>query len=103
MKKELKEMLDERIAKLMESIDSMKPGSEEYASATEDLKKLIEASESTDKNVLDKVLVGVRIGELMLPLGFYWVWMKRGLEFERTGAFTSSVFRSLTNSFKPKQ
>ena len=39
--------------------------------------------------------------ELMLPMIFYAVWMKRGFEFERTGTYTSTTFRGLFNNFKP--
>jgi len=43
----------------------------------------------------------IGIAELMLPMMFYAVWMKRGFEFERTGTYTSTTFRGLFNNFKP--
>jgi hypothetical protein len=39
--------------------------------------------------------------ELVLPLLFYSVWMKKGLKFEETGTFTSTTFRGLLNRFRP--
>ena len=52
--------------------------------------------------VLDRyVKIGVATAELVLPLVFYGVWMKRGLKFEETGTFTSQTFKNLFNCFKP--
>lgn len=47
--------------------------------------------------------LGIAAAELILPLAFYAVWMKRGFKFEETGAFTSTTFRNLFNQFKPKK
>lgn len=52
--------------------------------------------------VIDRyVKIGVATAELVLPLVFYGIWMKRGLKFEETGTFTSQTFKSLFNRFKP--
>ena len=45
--------------------------------------------------------VGIAVAEIGLPLVFYAVWMKRGFEFEESGAYTSTTFRGLFNRFKP--
>lgn len=45
--------------------------------------------------------VGIAAAELMIPLVFYGVWMKRGFRFEETGTFTSSTFKGLINRFRP--
>ena len=47
------------------------------------------------------VRIGVAAAELVLPLMFYGVWMKRGFKFEESGTFTSSTFKNLFNRFKP--
>ena len=47
------------------------------------------------------VKIGVATAELVLPLVFYGIWMKRGLKFEETGTFTSQTFKNLFNRFKP--
>ncbi|MCM1363446.1 MAG: hypothetical protein NC215_00480 [Ruminococcus sp.] len=47
------------------------------------------------------VKVGIAGAELILPLIFYGVWMKRGLKFEETGSFTSATFKGLFNRFRP--
>ena len=44
---------------------------------------------------------GLQALGIVLPLSFYAVWMKRGLQFEETGSFTSKTFQGLTKFFKP--
>lgn len=44
---------------------------------------------------------GVAIGELVLPLVFYGIWMNRGFKFEESGSFTSTTFKNLLNRFRP--
>lgn len=54
------------------------------------------------EQIIDRyVKVGTAAAELMLPLVFYGVWMKRGLKFEETGTFTSTTFKNLLGRFKP--
>lgn len=56
-----------------------------------------------DENTLDRYAkIGIAAAELVLPLMFYGVWMRRGLRFEETGTFTSQTFKNLFNRFKPK-
>lgn len=45
--------------------------------------------------------VGIAAAELVLPLMFYGVWMKKGFKFEETGSYTSATFRGLINRFRP--
>lgn len=45
--------------------------------------------------------LGIAAAELVLPLIFYGVWMKKGFQFEETGAYTSTTFRGLFNRFRP--
>lgn len=47
------------------------------------------------------VKVGIAAAELIAPLIFYAVWMRRGFEFEKEGTFGSTTFRNLFNRFKP--
>jgi hypothetical protein len=44
---------------------------------------------------------GAEAAGIVLPMIFYWVWMKRGFRFEETGTYTSTTFRGLFNRFKP--
>jgi len=60
------------------------------------------AKQQVKENRIDRcVKVGVAVGELVLPLAFYGLWMRRGFEFEKTGSFTSTTFKNLLNRFRP--
>jgi hypothetical protein len=45
--------------------------------------------------------VGIATAELIVPLIFYGIWMRKGFKFEETGAYTSTTFKGLFNRFKP--
>lgn len=47
------------------------------------------------------IRVGIAAAELVLPLVFYAAWIRMGLKFEETGAFTSTTFKGLINRFRP--
>lgn len=43
----------------------------------------------------------IGIAEIVLPLMFYAVWLRRGFQFEKEGTYTSPTFRHLFSNFKP--
>jgi hypothetical protein len=45
---------------------------------------------------------GVEGAGIILPIGFYWIWMNRGFKFEEVGTYTSQTFKSLYGKFKIK-
>lgn len=45
--------------------------------------------------------IGIAAAEIILPLIFYAVWMKRGFKFEESGTYTSTTFKGLFNRFRP--
>lgn len=45
--------------------------------------------------------LGIAAAELLIPLMFYGIWMRKGFEFEETGTYTSTTFRGLFNRFRP--
>ena len=54
------------------------------------------------ENKIDRyVKVAVAGVELVVPLAFYGIWMRRGFKFEETGSFTSTTFKNLLNRFRP--
>ena len=54
------------------------------------------------EQIKDRYLrLGIAAAELMIPLMFYGIWMKRGFKFEETGTYTSTTFRGLFNRFRP--
>lgn len=51
---------------------------------------------------IDRIVkISIAAAELILPLMFYALWMKRGLEFEKFGTYTSATFQGLFRNFKP--
>lgn len=127
MGEELRVLLDEEIRNEIKSLSLLKAGSEEYSTAVEGLTKLYKLKLDDDKSVMEYlekigdresddnfkdiqikesvkdryVRIGIAAAELVLPLIFYGVWMKRGFRFEENGTFTSVTFRGLFNRFKP--
>lgn len=47
------------------------------------------------------VKTGVEVGLSSMTLLFYYVWLKKGFEFEEEGTITSQVFKGLIGKFKP--
>lgn len=45
--------------------------------------------------------IGIAAAELILPLMFYAIWMRKGFKFEENGTYTSTTFRGLFSRFKP--
>lgn len=71
---------------------------EDEANAREDEVKRIQLAEQ----VKDRYFrVGIAAAELVVPLMFYGIWMKKGFKFEETGTYTSTTFRGLFNRFRP--
>lgn len=61
-------------------------------------------AEQLKEQVKDRYFkVGIAAAEIIIPIVFYGVWLKRGFKFEETGIFTSTTFRSLWSKFKPRK
>ena len=55
-----------------------------------------------DEQVKDRYLkLGIAAAELLIPIMFYGIWMRKGFKFEETGTYTSTTFRGLFNRFRP--
>lgn len=120
---ETQKKLEEEIVAQLERIAAMEDGTEEKRRATEHLEHLyklrmeekrfeaerldhVEETQAKQKeskrSIIFKVIeVGSTVLGVVAPLGFYGVWMNRGLEYEKTGAFTSSTFKGLISRFRP--
>lgn len=71
---------------------------EEKSKAQDDEIKRQQISE----NVKDRYFrVAIAGAELLVPLMFYGIWMRKGFKFEETGTFTSTTFKGLLNRFRP--
>lgn len=127
MDEEIKSLLEKEIESEIKKLDSLTPGSQEHSSAVESLAKLyklkleedktsMEYLEKTDMHESEKGFkvaqleesikdryfrLGIAAAELVLPLMFYGIWMKRGFAFEKDGTFTSQTFRGLFSRFRP--
>ena len=55
-----------------------------------------------DEQVKDRYFkLGIAAPELLIPIMFYGIWMRKGFKFEETGTYTSTTFRGLFNRFRP--
>lgn len=61
-----------------------------------------EVEDAHQKQLLVERIIGhvVTLTGAVLPLVFYGRWMNKGLEFEKTGTFTSQTFKGLISRFK---
>ena len=127
MGEEIKNLLEKEIKNQIENLASLESGSQEHTTAVDSLTKLYKLKLEEDKNTyerLDKIenreidqesktaqmaesvkdryfRFGMAAAELVLPLMFYGVWMRRGFKFEQDGTFTSQTFRGLFSRFRP--
>lgn len=69
--------------------------------ADRDREETFQKRQAMDQMIDRCVRTGVAVGELVLPLIFYGIWMNRGFKFEETGSFTSTTFKNLLNRFRP--
>lgn len=127
MGEEIKDLLKEEIKSEIKNLSSLEAGSQEHSTAVKNLAELYKLKLEEDKTSMEylektemhesekgfKVAqleesikdryfrLGIAAAELVLPLMFYGIWMKRGFAFEKDGTFTSQTFRGLFSRFKP--
>lgn len=127
MGEEIKELLEEEIKSEIENLSSLEAGSQQHSAAVESLTKLYKLKIEEDKSSMEYLektqncesdkgfkcaqieeaikdryfRFGMAAAELVLPLMFYGIWMKRGFKFEQDGTFTSQTFRGLFSRFRP--
>lgn len=120
MDENIRDLLGEEIKEEIQSLSSLEPESKEKSAAIDNLVKLYKLRIEETKNDNDFVKelelkqsqlteqikdryfsLGIAAAEIILPLIFYALWMKRGFKFEETGTYTSTTFRGLFNRFKP--
>ena len=127
MEEEDREMLEKRIGEVLDELANTEFGNEEREAVIEELTKLYKLKIDETKSLLDYdektqireaderfkqeqmkeqvkdrwIRVGTAAAELVIPLIFYGIWMRRGFEFEETGAYTSTTFRGLFSRFRP--
>lgn len=123
MKDKTMELLSEEIQSEFDNLSNLEPGSEEHSKAVDSLSKLYKLKIEENKNEIDLVekqkeeqlkrdqmteqlkdrwwKFGLEVGEVVVPLVFYSVWMTRGFKFEETGTYCSQTFRNFFSRLKP--
>lgn len=105
MGEENRSLLEEEIKAEIKRLGSLESGSQEHTTAVDGLTKLYKLKLEEDKNTYERkdryFRFGMAAAELVLPLMFYGVWMRRGFKFEQDGTFTSQTFRGLFSRFRP--
>lgn len=107
--KELKELIEDELISDLKCLGQLSPSDERYTMAVDNIAKLYSMIPQDDKIEKDRkdqkidrmVKYGLETANIILPLIFYGLWMKRGLKFEENGTFTSTTFRGLFQKFKP--
>lgn len=107
--------LEREIEQLLKDMYLSSPDSEGYKEQTERLSKLYELRIKEEQSIEELSLKEKQVKEgrkdrwvkiliegacLLVPVGFNWIWMKRGFKFEETGSFTSTTFKGLFNRFR---
>ena len=105
MKKNVKKILNEEIACSLEALNTLEVGSDEYKILLGHINDLAQLNiENLEDDKHEKINLylqrGIELAGVILPLIFYGAWMNKGLDFEKTGTFTSSTFKTLINKFK---
>ena len=62
---------------------------------TQERKKIL------NDNIGNYLKIGVQVAGIVIPTIFYGNWIREGLEFEKTGTFTSKTFTGLLSKIKP--
>ena len=119
---EISTLLNDEIVAEIQNLSEMEDGSEEKSQAIDNLVKLhrlrieeIECELDADEIVKRRQMeheqrneqvkerhfkVRVAAAELIVPLIFYGIWMRKGFKFEETGTYTSNTFKGLINRFR---
>lgn len=105
MKKNVKKLLNEEIAKSLEILNTLELDSDEYKIVLNHINDLTQLNiENLKDDKHEKINLylqrGIELAGVILPLVFYGAWMNKGLDFEKTGTFTSSTFKTLISKFK---
>ena len=104
------ERLRKEVERLEEHLAKLDPATDEYSKVNEaylKIHKMINDYEKTDCEGDSKKVelwsnLGLGIAGLLLPLGFNFIWLAWGFQFEENGSIKSQVFKWLTSRFTKK-
>lgn len=129
MNEELVGKIEDRIIHLIDSLNNLQPGTEEYKATVDIINKLyetvnkekeiglkgdslaieeannyenrkIKSKETKSGMILSGLKTAVELSAVVVPVVFYGVWLKKGFEFEEEGTITSNTFKGLISKFK---
>lgn len=97
---------DKRSRRTLESEASIRENEIKKSQLDEQIKADVQDEQykrsQLDERVKDRYFkLGIAAAELLIPLMFYGIWMRKGFKFEETGTYTSTTFRGLFNRFRP--
>ena len=97
---------DKRSRRTLESEASVRENEIKKSQLDEQIKADVQDEQykrsQLDEQVKDRYFrLGIAAAELLIPLMFYGIWMRKGFKFEETGTYTSTTFRGLFNRFRP--
>ena len=97
---------DKRSRRTLESEASVRENEIKKSQLNEQIKADVQDEQykrsQLDEQVKDRYFrLGIAAAELLIPLMFYGIWMRKGFKFEETGTYTSTTFRGLFNRFRP--
>ena len=97
---------DKRSRRTLESEASLRENEIKKSQLDEQIKADVQDEQykrsQLDEQVKDRYFrLGIAAAELLIPLMFYGIWMRKGFKFEETGTYTSTTFRGLFNRFRP--
>ena len=97
---------DKRSRRTLESEASVRENEIKKSQLDEQIKADVQDEQykrsQLDEQVKDRYFrLGTAAAELLIPLMFYGIWMRKGFKFEETGTYTSTTFRGLFNRFRP--
>lgn len=123
MKSELKQSYEMEMERIFEEMGKVDVNSDDYKHLVERLNELnssinqdeilandickstadveMRKKELKSNNVLTGLKTVVEVGAIVVPAVVYTAWMNIGLDFEKTGAFTSTTFKGLIGKIKP--
>lgn len=105
------ERLRKEVERLEKHLEALDPSSDEYAKVNRtylDAHKMINEYEKTyneNDSETSKRWIDLALGVagLLLPLGFNFIWLLWGFQFEEEGSIKSSMFKWLTSRFTIKK
>lgn len=108
MNDENKKLLEAETAREIKELSKLTPGSPEHSAAVESVERLYKTGLEEQKALDQKrearkdrwFKTGAAVIGTGAQLGFLAVWFEKSLDFEKTGGWSTSVFRNITRFLK---